>query len=130
MPKNFGALPVEREIAEEIAGTLGRIGRELRSRRLKAWKALAAWEGCPGSAPARKRRLEKALSAAMDEAERARYHLIVQREAMGLRDQREVEKKFPLPKMPGRLPAAGDPASPCLFFFGGFLRGRRRRTSG
>ena len=124
MPENFGALPVERE----IAGTLGRIGRELRSRHQKAWKALAVWEECPGSAG--KKRLEKALSAAMDEAERARYHLIVQREAMGLRDQREVEKKYPLPKMPGRLPAAGDPASPCLFFFGGFLRGRRRRTSG
>ncbi len=128
MPNNFGELPVEREIAEEIANTLGRIGRKLKTRHREAWEALAAWEGCPESAG--KKRLEKALSAAMDEAERARYHLIVQREAMGLRDQREVEKKFPLPKMPGRLPAAGDPASPCLFFFGGFLRGRRRRTSG
>ena len=128
MPDNFGELPVEREIAEEIANTLGRIGRKLKIRHREAWKALAAWEDCPESAG--KKRLEKALSAAMDEAERARYHLIVQREAMGLRDQREVEKKFPLPKMPGRLPAAGDPASPCLFFFGGFLRGRRRRTSG
>ena len=128
MENNFSELPVEREIAEEIANTLGRVGRKLKSRHREAWKALGAWEGCPESA--RKKRLEKALSAAMDEAERARYHLIVQREAMGLRDHREVEKKFPLPKMPGRLPAAGDPASPSSFSFGGFLRGRRRKISG
>jgi hypothetical protein len=128
MANKFGELPVEREIAEEIANTLGRVGRRLKSRHREAWKALAALEGCPESA--RKKRLEKALSAAMDEAERARYHLIVQREAMGLRDHREVEKKFPLPKMPGRLPAAGDPASLSLFSFGGFLRGRRRKISG
>lgn len=128
MANNFGELPVEREIAEEIANTLGRIGRKLKSSHREAWKALAAWEGCPGSA--RKNRLEKALSAAMDEAERARYRLIVQREAMGLCDHREVKKKFPLPKMPERLPAAGDPASPFSFSFGGFLRGRRRKISG
>ncbi len=53
MPNNFGTLPVEREIAEEITNTLGRIGRILKSRHREAWEALAAWEGCPESAPAR-----------------------------------------------------------------------------
>ncbi len=127
--EKFGQLRVEREIAEEIANTLGRIGRKLTRHQRGAWQAMKAWERCPESAGNRKKRLEKAFRETLDSAEKSRYHLIVQREAMGLRDHTEVARKFPLPKVAGRPPAAGDPTIPRLAFAGGFLRARRRRTS-
>ncbi len=130
MSKKFTPLAVEKEIAEEIAGTLGRIGRELTKFHQRAWRAMERWERCPAAAAARKARLEQVLHQAMDDAEKYRYYLIVQREAMGLRDHTEVGRKYPLPKIEGRTPAAGDPASPRLAFPGVFSRGRRRRTSG
>lgn len=130
MTKKFTPLAVEKEIAEEIAGTLGRIGRELAKFHRRAWRAFERWEACPLSTVERKARLEAALQQAMDDAEKYRYYLIVQREAMGLRDQTEVGRKFPLPKLEGRKPAAGDPSSPRLAFPGAFLRGLRRNSSG
>ncbi|MEE9240324.1 MAG: hypothetical protein V3U53_03940 [bacterium] len=130
MAKKFTQLAVEKEIAGEIASTLGRIGRELTKFHQKAWRAMERWEGCPAGASALKKRLERALLQAMDEAEEFRYYLIVQREAMGLRDHTEVARKYPLPKIEGRKPAAGDPTSPRLAFPGVFLRGRRRRSFG
>lgn len=130
MSKKFTPLAVEKEITKEIAGTLGRIGRELGKRHGKAWRMMALWERCPAGAAARKERLGKMLHRAMDEAERYCYFLVVQREAMGLRDHTEVARRYPLPKVEGRMPAAGDPASPRLAFPGVFSRGRRRGSSG
>lgn len=130
MAGKFERLGVEREIAEEMANTLGRIGRKLARHHRAVWQAMAAWEACPDTAGDGKKRLKETLSHAMDLAEKARYKLIVQREAIGLGDHGEVEKKFPLPKMPGRPPAAGVSATPRLSFAGGFLRARRRKTSG
>ncbi len=130
MTEGFEPLPVEREIAEEMANTLGRIGQEFERRRELAWRAMAVWRGCPEGETEEKARLERVLHAALDEAERFRYFLIVQREAMGLRDHGEVRRKFPLPEVPGRPPAAGDPASPRLAWPGGFSRVLRRKTSG
>ncbi len=130
MSKIFTPLAVEKEIAREIAGTLGRIGRELGKCHGKAWRMMALWENCSADAAARKERLGKILHQAMDEAERYRYFLVVQREAMGLRDHTEVARRYPLPKIEGRAPAAGDPASPRLAFPGVFSRGRRRAFSG
>lgn len=128
--EGFPRLRVEQDIAEEMANTLGRIGREFARHREAAWRALEEWERCPAGAAERRAALERGLQAALDAAERYRYFLIVQREAMGMRDHSEVARKFPLPEVPGRAPAPGDPASPRLAWPGGFLRGLRRKSAG
>lgn len=130
MSKKFKPLAVEREIAEEMASTLGRIGSEFSKRHQRVWAAWHAWEKGRERSDKIRERLERALHGAMDEAERYRYFLIVQREAMGLRNHAEVNRKYPLPRVPGRPPAAGDPSSPRLAWPGGFSRGWRRKTSG
>jgi hypothetical protein len=130
MSKKFKPLAVEREIAEEMASTLGRIGSEFSKRHKRAWAAWRAWEKAGELGDKIRERRESALHHAMDEAERYRYFLIVQREAMGLRNHAEVNRKYPLPRVPGRPPAAGDPTSPRLAWPGGFSRGWRRKFSG
>ena len=130
MSKKFKPLAVEREIAEEMASTLGRIGSEFSKRHQRAWAAWRAWEKGGELGEKIRERRESALHHAMDEAERYRYFLIVQREAMGLRNHSEVNRKYPLPRVPGRPPAAGDPTSPRLAWPGGFSRGWRRKFSG
>jgi len=129
-PEGFPQLKVERDIAEEMANTLGRIGREFARRREEAWRAFQALGACPAGAGERRAALERDLQAALDHAERYRYFLIVQREAMGLRDHAEVARKFPLPEIPGRTPAPGDPASPRVAWPGGFSRALRRKSAG
>ncbi len=130
MPNGFQPLAVEREIAEEMAATLGRIGAVFARSRERAWEAMEGWESCRAGEEKKKARRGRALWEALDEAERLRYFLIVQREALGLRSHEEVERKYPLPRPPGRSPAAGDPASPRLAWPGAFSRGRRRKSSG
>lgn len=130
MSGKFKPLAVEREIAEEMASTLGRIGSEFSKRHKRAWAAMRAWENGQEYSDEIRERLKCTLHRAMDEAERYRYFLIVQREAMGLRNHTEVNRKYPLPKVPGRPPAAGDPTSPRLSWPGGFSRGWRRKFSG
>ena len=130
MSEKFKPLAVEREIAEEMASSLGRIGSEFSKRHRRAWRAWRARERGQGLCDEARERLERALQGAMDEAERYRYFLIVQREAMGLRNHAEVSRKYPLPRVPGRPPAAGDPSSPRLAWPGGSSRGWRRKFSG
>ena len=131
MAGGFEPLRVERDIAEEMANTLGRLGERLKRSCRRVWALKERFDqgGADRSAPAAER-LERELHAALDEAEHLRYYLIVQREAMGMRDHREVVKKYPLPKLPGRPPAPGDPASPRLAWPGVFSRARRRKSSG
>ena len=129
MAQGFKPLMVEREIAEEMANTLGRIGQEFVKRWKKAVRALEVYGNCPEEARDKVLR-ERNLHAALDEAERYRYFLIVQREALGLRNHAEVERRYPLPKVPGRPPAAGDPSSPRLAWPGAFSRGRRKKSAG
>ena len=130
MSKKFNPLAVEHEIAEEMANTLGRIGSEFSKRHQRAWAAWHAWEKGQAFSDKTRERLKSALQHTMDEAERYRYFLIVQREAMGLRNHAEVNRKYPLPRVPGRPPAAGDPSSLRLAWPGGFSRGWRRKFSG
>lgn len=130
MSGKFKPLAVEREIAEEMATSLGRIGSEFSKRHQRAWTAFRAWEKRGERSATIRKRIEDALHQAMDEAECYRYFLIVQREAMGLRNHAEVNRKYPLPRVPGRPPAAGDPTSPRLAWPGGFSRGWRRKFSG
>ncbi len=130
MSGKFKPLAVEREIAEEMATSLGRIGSEFSKRHQRAWAAWRAWEKGQEFSDKIRDRLERTLHQEMDEAERYRYFLIVQREAMGLRNHAEVNRKYPLPRVQGRPPAAGDPTSPRLAWPGGFSRGWRRKFSG
>ena len=128
--EGFPQLQAERDIAEEMANTLGRIGREFARHREAAWAALEAWQGCPPEAAERRAALERSLKAALDAAEHYRYFLIVQREAMGMPDHAELARRSPLPEVPGRAPAPGDPASPRLAWPGAFSRGLRRKSAG
>ena len=72
---------LEYEIAGEKASSLGRAGRRLES----ALAALASVEE------------GEALRAARLEAADALWHYLVQREAMGLRDQRAILRAFKVP---------------------------------
>jgi hypothetical protein len=81
------------EIAQEMAGTLGRLGSALE----RALRALAEFDAArPPEAPtprascAQRRELVAAAS-------RALWHFIVQREACGLRDGRQVLRDYAVP---------------------------------
>lgn len=131
MASGFEPLRVERDIAEEMANTLGRLGERLKRSCRRVWELKEAFgRSAVDRSVAAAERLEGEFNAALDEAEHLRYYLIVQREAMGMRDHREVAKKYPLPKLPGRPPAPGDPASPRLAWPGVFSRARCRKFSG
>ncbi len=73
MDRKFKPLAVEREIAEEMASSLGRIGSEFSKRQGRAWSAWRAWERGRGLGDERGKRLRSALQSAMDEAERYRF---------------------------------------------------------
>ena len=126
----FENLPAENEIAEQMAQTLGRIGGEFAARHEAAWRAFRRWEGCPEGNGEKKAGLERSLHKRLDEAERYRYYLIVQREAMGLRHHAEVARRYPLPEVAGRPPAPGGAVTPPPPWPGAFSRGLRRKSSG
>jgi hypothetical protein len=111
----FEQLRVEREIAEEMANSLGRIGRKLARHHRAVWRAMAVWEACPDTAGDGKKRLKETLSHAMVLAEKARYNLIVQREAIGLGDHGEVEK-IPSSQNARAAPGGGGPGYPSSLF--------------
>ena len=84
---------LEYEIAQEMAGALGRLGRalELSLRTLAEFDA-AFPAGTTMTAQARAQR-QKLVA----DASRALWHLIVQREACGLRDGRAVLRDYAVP---------------------------------
>jgi hypothetical protein len=84
---------LEYELAREQALTLGRVGRQLEA----ALAALAAFDAQRSHAPIpatedRGRRAELVGAAGM-----ALWHFIVQREACGLRDSRQVMRDYRVP---------------------------------
>jgi hypothetical protein len=84
---------LEHEFAQEMATALGRLGRALEA----ALAALAAFDAAhpAGRAdPAIDRRARTALVA---EAGLALWHFVVQREACGLRDLRQVLRDYRVP---------------------------------
>ena len=85
---------IEREIAQEKAATLGRAGERLEAALAELTAIRQAWR----VADATRR---DALAARYDEAWRladtARLTLYIQREAVGLRQHRDVEQQFPRP---------------------------------
>jgi hypothetical protein len=80
------------EIAQEIAGTLGRLGRALE----RALRILSEFDAASPSGtttvPTGDER-QKLVA----EASRALWHFVVQREACGLRDGRQVLRDYAVP---------------------------------
>ena len=86
---------VEREIVQEKAATLGRAGE-----RLEAVLAAAREIGETLDAerdPARREALLREYAAIRRQAAAARQMLLIQREAIGLRYHRDVDRQFPEP---------------------------------
>ena len=84
---------VEREIVQEKAATLGRAGERLEAA-LAAARAIGHTldaERDPARHEARRRQYE----AARRQAAAARLTLVIQREAIGLRHHRDVDRQFP-----------------------------------
>jgi hypothetical protein len=90
---------VKEEIVREKAAALGRAGERLEAA-LAAVSAIAGAWRTAGEAHERER-LARQYDLAWRAADAARLALLVQREAVGLRDQRVVDQQFPRP--PRRL---------------------------
>jgi hypothetical protein len=101
------ATALDYEIAQEKASTLGRLGRALEA----ALAALREFDAQPHD-PAEAKQTRGALVA---EASRALWHFVVQREALGLRDSRQVMRDYGVPgevqSRMGALPARANQAS-------------------
>src|SRR5947209_16582690 len=78
------------EIAQEKASALGRLGRALEA----ALAALREFDAQPHETTAEWRREHRALVA---EAGHALWMFVVQREALGLRDSRQVMRDYAVP---------------------------------
>jgi len=90
---------IVRELVHEKAVTLGRAGERLEAA-LAAVAALAqAWRATADTDT--RARLAEEYDAAWRAADSARHTLLIQREAVGLRQHRDVEQQFPRP--PRRL---------------------------
>lgn len=86
---------IKEEIVREKAAALGRAGERLEAA-LAEVGALA--RACRAAADAEAReRLRGDYDVAWRAAEAARLALLIQREAVGLRDQRMVDQQFPRP---------------------------------
>ena len=84
----------EAEIAAEKAATLGRAGERLEEALRLARAALARLDAADGSE--RRQRLTE-YERARERAVHERLILIIQREAVGLRQHRVVDQQFPEP---------------------------------
>ena len=93
-----GLRRVESEIVGEKAAALGRAGERLEA----ALAALHAAELALAQAQDEADRTERraAYRAAREWARTARLHLVIQREAVGLRSHRVVDQQFPEPPPP------------------------------
>jgi hypothetical protein len=91
---------LEKEIAGEKAAALGRAGERLETALGRAAAIARALDGARD--PASRARLSREYDDACREAEQARLMLLIQREAVGLRQHRVVDQQFPAP--PRRRP--------------------------
>ncbi|HET7342243.1 MAG TPA: hypothetical protein VFL90_12350 [Methylomirabilota bacterium] len=95
MQRREGLAKVEEEIRREKAAALGRAGERLEA-------ALAATDALgraldAESDPGRRAALLEDYEAARRRASHARTMLLIQREAIGLRQHRDVDRTFPEP---------------------------------
>jgi hypothetical protein len=86
---------VEREIVQEKAAALGRAGERLEAA-LAAARALGDALDAARD-PARRETLRREYETARRQAAAARQMLLIQREAIGLRHHRDVDRQFPEP---------------------------------
>lgn len=84
------ATALDYEIAQEKAATLGRLGRALEA----ALAALREFDVQQADASAERKQARRELITA---ASRALWHFVVQREALGLRDSRQVMRDYAVP---------------------------------
>ena len=86
---------IKEEIAREKAAALGRAGERLEAALATLHVVAAAWRAA--GAPGERERLAHDYDVAWRAADAARMALLIQREAVGLRDQRVVDQQFPRP---------------------------------
>jgi hypothetical protein len=84
------AAALDYELAQEMAAALGRLGRRLE----RALQALAQFDATNVADPGEPRRERSALLA---EAGEALWLFVVQREACGLRDARQLMRDYKVP---------------------------------
>jgi hypothetical protein len=84
------AAALDYEIVQEMAAALGRLGRRLE----RALQALAEIDAADAADTEERRQERRALLA---EAGDALWHLVVQREACGLRDSRQLMRDYRVP---------------------------------
>jgi hypothetical protein len=89
---------VDREILGEKAATLGRAGERLEQALAELSSAAAALDAA--IEPATRQRLAADYEAARARATQARLLLMIQREAVGLRNHRMVDHQYPEPPRP------------------------------
>jgi hypothetical protein len=86
---------VKEEILREKAAALGRAGERLEAALAEVAEVGAAW--CAASDAGARERLGVDYDRAWRAADAARLALLIQREAVGLRDQRVVDQQYPRP---------------------------------
>lgn len=94
-PREEALQRTEKEILAEKAATLGRAGERLEAALREAAELYAALDRAP-EGPARERARASYREARLRALE-ARRTLIIQREAIGLRNHRLVDQQFPEP---------------------------------
>jgi uncharacterized protein DUF6665 len=94
LPNTGSISALEREIASEIASSLGRAGSKLE---LAIERAVAARAAIEGAGSAQRQGLIDAYDAARAEAERRLRDLLIQREAIGLRRHGDVRQRYVIP---------------------------------
>jgi len=93
-----GLRRVESEIVGEKAAALGRAGERLEAALADLAAVARALASCPDAT--RRDELREAYRTARARMRTARLHLLIQREAIGLRSHRVVEQQFPEPAPP------------------------------
>jgi hypothetical protein len=91
-------LQLQREIAGEKAAALGRAGERLEAALREAAGIARRLEGATD--PAERPRLGDVYEQARACAGQARLALLIQREAVGLRQHRIIDQQFPAPPSP------------------------------
>jgi hypothetical protein len=96
LPQRGNMASLEREIASEIASSLGRAGSKLEAALERAHATRAALEASTPGTPER-RTLIECFDADRAQAERRLRDLLIQREAIGLRRHTDVHRRYLIP---------------------------------
>ena len=86
---------IKEEIVREKAAALGRAGERLEAALAEVSALARTWQDTREAGP--REQLAREYDRAWRAAEAARLALLIQREAVGLRDQRVVDQQFPRP---------------------------------